>query len=141
MGGSKPGTIDYRASLQGIGKPAGNGRKGLPVKSAAIERADRLARFMSALQLKGYGQVDRNLAEALPCLQEALQACREAKAGGQESHKLAKALFWAGIVLKEAKEETGLQGFGSLSNEAGTLSLLFTGFALQGNGRKRKPKA
>jgi len=109
------------------------------LKAAGIERADRLARFMSALHLKGYGQVDRNLAEALPCLQEALEACRDAKAGAEANHKLAKALFWAGIVLKEAKEETGLQGFGSLSNEAGTLSLLFSGFALQGKGRKRKP--
>lgn len=108
------------------------------LKAAALDRAASLARFMSALQLKGYGQVDRNVAEALPCLQEALQACGEQGAGGEQSHALAKALFWAGVVLKEAKEETGLQGFGSLSNEAGMLSLIFSGFALQGNGRKRR---
>ena len=111
------------------------------LKASALERAATLARFISAINLKGYGQVDRNLAEACPPLLSALQACGEQGAGGPQSHALAKALFYAGVVLKEAKEETGLQGFGSLSNEAGMLSLVFSGFALQGNGRKRKPKA
>jgi hypothetical protein len=110
------------------------------LKAAALERAEAMGRYLSALTLKGYGQVDRNLAEALPALQEALAKVNAAKGKtgqAEANHCLAKALFYAGVVLKEAKEETGLQGFLTLSNEAGTLSLVFSGLAMQGKGRKR----
>ena len=109
------------------------------MKAEALGQAESLARFVAALALQGYGQIDRGLARTVPALQEALQACGQAGAGGEESKALAGALFDLGIVLQAGAEETGLRGFRTLANHAGTLSLLFTGFALQGNGRKRKP--
>ena len=109
------------------------------LKQAALERAERMARFLSAINLKGYGQIDRDLERVSPALTDALNVYRDARAGerARAAHALAGALYDAGIALKQAREETGLSGFGSLSNEAGTLSLLFSGFALSPATGKR----
>lgn len=103
------------------------------LKREAIEDAGAIARVLGALHLQGYGRCDVELKEALAGLTSAL--------GTGESETIAKALGATGKALEEAREETGLSGFGTLALKARFLSLLFLGFALNGQarkGRKRK---
>lgn len=110
------------------------------LKAAAMERAEALHGYGKALRLQGYA-ADAPLARAVQGLGEALEAVRRF-GEGRDSKALGEALHGLGQAFDAAGAETGLGGFLALRNEAATLSLLFTGFAMQGEAqRKRKARA